>query len=81
MKKGFDLSKLGKADDQYLVKQQDANQKKKEKIGRPMTGEEPLSKKVTVNFSETELKKIYDKANGIPCSKYIRDILKNANVI
>lgn len=55
--------------------------KKKEKIGRPIKGTEPLNKKVTVNLSESEIGKIEKKAGGVPISSYIRNVLKDTSTI
>ena len=92
-KKVFDLSKLTKPDNQFLIKEKiettaiQESEKKKivrkkaEKVGRPIIGNEPLNKKITINFTENEIEKLIGKAGIIPVSPYIRDVLKKAGII
>lgn len=85
-KKSIDLSKLNQPRNNLLVKKPADTQEVKpepkknidKKIGRPFTGDEPLNKKVTINFSESEIRKITEVANGIPLSSYIRRLIKNS---
>lgn len=51
------------------------------KGGRPKIGDEPISKRFSLAFTETEYKKLKEKADRIPIAPYIRDILKDAGVI
>lgn len=58
------------------------NKKEKtEKKGRPLTGSEPLNCVVSLNFSESEVQKIKNKAGMVPMTKYLRAILSDAKVI
>ena len=89
IKKGFDLSKFNKASQNFLNKTDEAPnveaikkepKKKPEKVGRPMTTDEPLNHKITINLSETEITKLKLKAGQIPSATFVRDILKKAEI-
>lgn len=55
--------------------------KKVEKIGRPIMGDEPISKRFSLAFTETEYNSLKEKAGKIPLASFIRDVLKVAKVI
>lgn len=55
--------------------------KKVEKIGRPTIGDEPISKRFSLAFTETEYNILKENAGKIPLASFIRDILKVAKVI
>ncbi len=86
----FDLSKIKLEnkkllvrDEEYSAKVKKINNKKNvdkrsEKGGRPMLEDEPLNMPFTINFTQTELQKIKDKAGDVPVAKYLRGIIKNA---
>jgi len=63
------------------VVNQATKKEKSEKKGRPLTGSEPLNCVISLNFSESELQKIKDKAGMVPMTKYLRAILAEAKVI
>jgi len=46
-----------------------------------LTGSEPLNCVVSLNFSESEVQKIKNKAGMVPMTKYLRAILFEAKVI
>ncbi len=92
MKKKLDLSRLGKNNQQFLVKQdhdfvakntdnQKLKKKTVEKKGRPMLSNELLNQKVTINLTQSEVLNIKNKAGKIPLTAFIRDILKRYTVI
>jgi hypothetical protein len=92
MKSKFDLSKLNKNNQQFLVKQDNnpvinetVNQKSKkktsEKKGRPMIFHEPLDHKITINLTKSEILNLKNRAGQIPLTAFIRDILKRSSVI
>ncbi len=92
IRKGFDLSKFNKNGLNYLNKAEEKTQvetsevkkfkkKKSEKIGRPMTTDEPLNYKITINLSESEIAKLKLKAGQVPSATFVRDILKKAEII
>lgn len=58
-----------------------SKKEKSEKKGRPLTGSEPLNCVVSLNFSESEVQKIKNKAGMVPMTKYLRAILFEAKVI
>lgn len=58
-----------------------SKKEKTEKKGRPLTGSEPLNCVVSLNFSESEVQKIKNKAGMVPMTKYLRAILSDAKVI
>ena len=54
----------------------------KSKGGRPPKDEsEKLSRKITVNFSEDELKSLSEKAGSIPLALFIKMALKDKGII
>ena len=55
--------------------------KKPEKTGRPTIGDEPISKRFSLAFTETEYNTLKENAGKIPLASFIRDILKDAKVI
>lgn len=55
--------------------------KKAEKTGRPTIGDEPISKRFSLAFTETEYNTLKENAGKIPLASFIRDILKVAKVI
>lgn len=54
---------------------------KSEKIGRPTIGDEPISKRFSLAFTEKEYKTLKENAGKIPLASFIRDALKVAKVI
>lgn len=92
MKKGFDLSRLNKNSQNFLTRPEEKvvektttekviKKKKQEKNGRPMTTDEPLNQKITINLSETEINNLRSRAGQVPIATFLRDILKKAKVI
>ncbi len=84
----IDLSQIGKNTERHLVKSSEVEKKqtpkklgKEIKRGRPQIDEALLNQKVTVNLTENEKKKLEERANGIPLTKYIRDFLKKGKII
>ena len=65
------------------IKKENKNNKKSksEKIGRPMTTDEPLNHKITINLSETEIRKLKLKIGQVPAATFLRDVLKKAGMI
>jgi len=55
--------------------------KKSEKTGRPTIGDEPISKRFSLAFTETEYNALKENAGKIPLASFIRDVLKVAKVI
>lgn len=55
--------------------------KKPEKTGRPIIGDEPISKRFSLAFTETEYNTLKENAGKIPLASFIRDVLKVAKVI
>lgn len=93
---GMDLTKFKKPTTKYLsetsknpiskvvteVKENKvSNIIKSEKIGRPIIGDEPISKRFSLAFTETEYKTLKENAGKIPLASFIRDVLKVAKVI
>lgn len=55
--------------------------KKPKKTGRPIIGDEPISKRFSLAFTETEYNNLKKGAGKIPLASFIRDILEVAKVI
>lgn len=94
MAKKIDLTKFKRPTQNYLKEKQEpkiqseiisAKQPKKvkkvEKIGRPTIGDEPISKRFSLAFTETEYNTLKENAGKIPLASFIRDALKVAKVI
>jgi hypothetical protein len=91
IKKGFDLSKFNTSGQNFLNKteenldikvvKKELKKKKSEKVGRPMTTDEPLDQKITINLSKTEIAKLKSKAGQIPSASFLRGILKDNKII
>ena len=70
-----------KKSEQISEKKDSKAKNKIDKKGRPLTGTEPLNCVISVNFTESEVRLIKDKAGMIPITKYLRSFLQNAKVI
>lgn len=70
-----------KVDNQILVTNEVKKVEKKEKIGRPTIGDEPISKRFSLAFTETEYNNLKNNAGKVPLASFIRDVLKVAKVI
>ena len=99
MAKKFDLKRIKKGPKKNLLEKEEANgqkeeeeaeekaktKSKKKSLGRPKKEKsELLSKKVTVNFTETEekaLKKLSKKYLDAPLPKLVRALLKDNKII
>jgi hypothetical protein len=91
IKKGFDLSKFNTGSQNFLNKKaedsdadtvkKEPKKKKSEKVGRPMTTDEPLDQKITINLSKTEIAKLKLRAGQIPSASFLRSILKDNKII
>ena len=46
-----------------------------------MTTDEPLNHKITINLSETEIRKLKLKIGQVPAATFLRDVLKKAGMI
>ncbi len=89
----IDLTKFKKPTQSYLKEEPKEEPKevnllkeknkpaKTEKIGRPTIGEEPISKRFSLAFTETEYNTLKENAGKIPLASFIRDALKAAKVI
>lgn len=51
------------------------------KMGRPVRGDAPLNKKISISLTAKEEGDIIEKAGNVPVSTYLRDILKKSGVI
>jgi hypothetical protein len=64
-----------------------ATQNKKDKKkpsnsgGRPMVEDQPMDKKISINFTANELDKITKKRGMVAVATYLRSIIKSAGVI
>ena len=94
MAKKIDLTKFKRPTQNYLKEKEEPKiqneviapkevkkVQKVEKIGRPTIGDEPLSKRFSLAFTETEYDTLKENAGKIPLASFIRDILKVAKVI
>ena len=96
MAKKIDFTRLKEPQKNYLAEQPKEvlvvdNLKKKKKIveqsqepkkmGRPIMGDAPLNKKISIALTEKEENAIFDKAGGVPVSAYLRGMLKKSGVI
>jgi len=94
MAKKIDLTKFKRPTQNYLKEKEEPKVqndiiapkeakkvKKVEKIGRPTIGDEPISKRFSLAFTETEYNTLKENAGKIPLASFIRDILKLAKVI
>jgi|LauGreSBDMM110SN_4_FD.fasta_scaffold398218_2 hypothetical protein len=70
-----------KVQNEVIVPKEVKNVQKSEKIGRPTIGDEPISKRFSLAFTETEYNTLKENAGKIPLASFIRDILKDAKVI
>ena len=70
-----------KVQNEVIVPKEVKNFQKSEKIGRPTIGDEPISKRFSLAFTETEYNTLKENAGKIPLASFIRDILKDAKVI
>ncbi len=70
-----------KVQDEIVVPKEVKKAKKSEKIGRPTIGDEPISKRFSLAFTETEYNLLKGNAGKIPLASFIRDVLKDAKVI
>ena len=70
-----------KIQNEVIVPKEVKKVQKVEKIGRPTIGDEPLSKRFSLAFTETEYDTLKENAGKIPLASFIRDILKVAKVI
>jgi hypothetical protein len=94
MAKKIDLTKFKRPAQNYLKEKEEPKvqndvvapkevkkSQKLEKIGRPTIGDEPISKRFSLAFTETEYNTLKGKAGKIPLASFIRDVLKDAKVI
>ncbi len=97
MAKKIDLTKFKRPTQNYLKEKEELkvqnevvaapkpkevkNAQKAEKIGRPTIGDEPISKRFSLAFTETEYNTLKENAGKIPLASFIRDVLKDAKVI
>ena len=91
MAKKIDLTKFKRPTQNYLKEKEEPKvqndvivpkeAKKAEKIGRPTIGDEPISKRFSLAFTETEYNTLKENSGKIPLASFIRDILKVAKVI
>lgn len=91
MAKKIDLTKFKRPTQNYLKEKEEPKvqndviapkeTKKVEKIGRPTIGDEPISKRFSLAFTETEYNTLKENSGKIPLASFIRDILKVAKVI
>ena len=88
----IDLTRFKKPTQNYLKEEVDGREKviiskekkkpaKIEKTGRPTIGDELISKRFSLAFTETEYNTLKKNAGRIPLAPFVRDILKNAKVI
>jgi hypothetical protein len=70
-----------KIQNEVIVPKEVKKVQKVEKIGRPTIGDEPISKRFSLAFTETEYNTLKENAGKIPLASFIRDILKVAKVI
>ena len=64
-----------------LMRGEELHEKKSEKLGRPTIGDEPMSKRFSLLFTENEYNSIKEKAGKVPLATFIRDALKVSKVI
>jgi len=94
MAKAIDLTKFKRPTQNYLKEKEEPKIQnevtalkkvkkvaKTEKIGRPTIGDEPVSKRFSLAFTETEYKNLKENAGRIPLALFIRDALKASKVI
>lgn len=94
MAKKIDLTKFKRPTQNYLKEKEEPKVQneiiapkeakkvqKAEKIGRPTIGDEPISKRFSLAFTETEYNTLKENAGKIPLASFIRDVLKVAKVI
>lgn len=87
----IDLTKFKRPTQNYLKEEErgqgDAisNEKKKsskgKKVGRPTVGDEPISKRFSLAFTQIEYDTLKKNAGKIPLASFIRDALKSTKVI
>jgi hypothetical protein len=70
-----------KVQDEIILPKEAKKVVKVEKIGRPIIGDEPISKRFSLAFTETEYNTLKENAGKIPLASFIRDVLKVAKVI
>lgn len=63
------------------VKKNKMEKEKTVKMGRPRITEEPLTEKVSINLTSSEMDKLKDKIGLVPAAAYLRNELKQKGII